>query len=137
MAKALAPKGPLPLVVSPMRRTRETAAALERQWGIAARIEPRVGEIQWLRRIMPGRWAELDLSLRRWRDDVIDALTAISADTVVVTHFVAINATVAAALNDPRVTCFRPDYCSRTVIDVADGNLFLVERGAEAATQVL
>ena len=148
MAKALAPKGPLPVVVSPMRRTRETAAALERRWGIAARIEPRVGEIpspvedlaaraQWLRRIMPGRWAELDLSLRRWRDDVIDALTAISADTVVVTHFVAINATVAAALNDPRVTCFRPDYCSRTVIDVADGNLFLVERGAEAATQVL
>src|SRR5437762_3166034 len=116
MAKALAPKGPLPVVVSPMRRTRETAAALERRWGIAARIEPRVGEIpspvedlaaraQWLRRIMPGRWAELDLALRRWRDDVIDALTAISADTVVVTHFVAINATVAAALNDPRVTC--------------------------------
>src|SRR5439155_21590840 len=45
MAKALAPSGPLPLVASPLRRTRETAAALERRWAVAARIEPRVGEI--------------------------------------------------------------------------------------------
>src|SRR5207237_9463094 len=86
---------------------------------------------QSMRGIMPGRWAELDPSLRRWRDDVSDALRAVSDDTVVVTHFVAINAAVGAALNDPRVTCFRPDYCSRTVLDVGDGNLFLVERGAE------
>jgi broad specificity phosphatase PhoE len=148
MAQALEPKGPLPLLASPMRRTRETAAALERQWGTAARIEPRVGEIpspvedlaaraQWLRGIMPSRWAELEPSLQRWRDAVIDALRAISEDTVVVTHFVAINAAVGVALNDSKVTCFRPDYCSRTVLDVADGKLILVERGAEAATQVL
>jgi len=45
MASELAPKGPLPLVASPLRRTRETAAALERRWELGARIEPRVGEI--------------------------------------------------------------------------------------------
>ena len=43
------------------------------------------------------------------RDDVIVALAAISEDTVVVSHFVAINVAVGAALDDPRVTCFRPD----------------------------
>ena len=43
MAKQLAAKGPLPLIASPLRRTRETAAALERQWKTEARIEPRVG----------------------------------------------------------------------------------------------
>jgi broad specificity phosphatase PhoE len=148
MAQALAPNGPLPLLVSPMRRTRETAAALERQWRIAARIEPRVGEIpspvedlaaraHWLSRVMPCGWAELDPSLQRWRDDVIFALAAISEDTVVVSHFVAINVAVGAALDDPRVTCFRPDYCSRTMLEVSDGKLILVERGSEAATEVL
>src|SRR5258707_9406918 len=70
MARELAPKGPLPLVASPLRRTRETAAALERRWELVARIEPRVGEIPspvedlaaraaWLRGIMPCRWPEL------------------------------------------------------------------------------
>ncbi len=41
----LAPLGPLPLVSSPLRRTRETVAVLEAAWGSPARIEPRVAEI--------------------------------------------------------------------------------------------
>src|SRR5205823_2854249 len=45
MAAALAPLGPLPIVVSPLRRTRETAAPLEAVWGTAATVDCRVGEI--------------------------------------------------------------------------------------------
>jgi len=148
MAEVLAPKGPLALVASPLRRTRETAAALERQWKIRARIEPRVGEIpspvedlagraEWLRGVMQRRWPELGEPLQRWRQAVIEALQALSEDTVVVSHYVAINAAVGAALGDERVTCFRPDHCSCTVTEVTDGKLVLVELGAEGATRVL
>jgi broad specificity phosphatase PhoE len=148
MAKKLDTNGPLPLVASPLRRTRETAAALERQWGVGARIEPRVGEIaspvedltaraEWLRGIMQRRWPELDEPLQRWRGAVIDALRELGEDTVVVSHYIAINAAVATALGDERVTCFRPDHCSCTVLDVVDGRLVLIELGAQGATRVL
>jgi broad specificity phosphatase PhoE len=45
MAARLAPLGPLPIVTSPLRRTRETAVPLETRWRYTARIEPTVGEI--------------------------------------------------------------------------------------------
>ena len=44
-AEALASLGPLGLVVSPMARTRETAAPFARAWRVEPRIEPRVSEI--------------------------------------------------------------------------------------------
>src|ERR1700694_1163169 len=89
MAGELAPQGPLPLIASPLRRTRETAAALERRWRIAARIEPRVGEIpspvedlagrgDWLRGIMQRRWPELEEPLQRWGAAVIEARRGVS-----------------------------------------------------------
>ena len=148
MAKQLAAKGPLPLIASPLRRTRETAAALERQWKTEARIEPRVGEIpspvedlaaraEWLRGIMQRRWPELDEPLGQWREAAIAALRALTEDTIVVSHYIAINAAVGSALGDQRVTCFRPDHCSCTVLDVVDRDLVLIELGAQAATRVL
>jgi broad specificity phosphatase PhoE len=60
-------------------------------------------------RIMQCRWLELDEPLRRWRDAVLEALCALSEDTVVVSHYIAINVAVGYALADERVTCFRPD----------------------------
>jgi broad specificity phosphatase PhoE len=144
----LAPRGPLPLVASPLRRTRETAAAFEQRWGAAPRIEPRVAEIpsptddlparaEWLKGVMQGRWSELDDPLQRWRRDVVLALQSIAVETVVISHFIAINAAVGHALGDDRVICFRPDNCSITVLDVAADGLRVVELGAEAATRVL
>src|SRR5205814_1799184 len=62
VADRLAPLGPMDIVISPLRRTRETAAPLERRWTRSGRIDPGVGEIpspmsdpaargEWLRRI--------------------------------------------------------------------------------------
>ena len=39
VAATLATKGPLPILVSPLRRCRETAAPLEALWGTAAVVE--------------------------------------------------------------------------------------------------
>lgn len=148
MADALAPLGPLPLVTSPLRRTRETAAALKRRWQTTARIEPAVGEIEspttelsereaWLRALMQGSWRDAP-DLESWRQGVVEALKALDHDTVVVTHFVAINVVVGHATADDRVVCFVPDNCSVTVVTNDDGELRVSELGAEVgATRVL
>jgi broad specificity phosphatase PhoE len=147
VSAVLAPEGPLPVVVSPLRRTRETAAALERVWGTEAAMEPAVGEIRapvddlvgrasWLRGVYTGRWADQDEALRGWRDQVLATLGALDRTTVVVTHFFGINAAVGAATGDDRLVSFRPDHCSRTVLDNDGGCLRLVELGAQASTPV-
>ena len=148
MALALAPKGPLPLLTSPFRRTRETAAPLERLWGVSIQTDPRIGEIpvppgvsmsraEWLKFVRQRRWPDLDRPLRLWRDRVLEALLEIARDPVVVTHFVAINVAVGHARHDDRVSCFRPDNGSCTVLD-SDGKDFrIVALGSEGKTQAI
>jgi broad specificity phosphatase PhoE len=148
VAARLAPLGPLPIVASPLRRTRETAAPLEARWRRAARIEPAVAEIpslvddlaaraEWLRGVMAGRWAEAAPALQAWRRRVIAALVAIPETSVIVSHYIAINVAVGRATGDDRVVSFAPDHCSVTIVEIAAGVLRLVERGGEAATRVL
>ncbi|MBV9410914.1 MAG: histidine phosphatase family protein [Acidimicrobiia bacterium] len=148
-AADLAPLGPLPVVTSPLRRTRETAAPFERQWNVSASIEPAVGEINsptedlaersaWLGAILRGerRWDDLDTERRGWRDGVVSALLALDVDSVVVTHFIAINAAAGAAIGDDRVVHFRPDNCSCTVLESDGHALTLMELGRQATTLV-
>lgn len=148
LAERIGPLGPLPIVTSPLRRARETSTPLEQRWRFTARIEPAVGEIpaptedpaqrgRWMREVMAGRWPGQSKDLREWRRGVADALVALVRPTVVVTHFVAINVAVGIAEGDDRVISFAPDNCSLTVLDVEDGVLRLVRRGAEATTRVL
>lgn len=149
MAEALSPIGPLPLVVSPLRRCRDTAAALEAVWGVDARVDPRVGEVvapaahaaledrpAWLAAAMAGAWADLDAERRLWRDTVVEALAGTTEDTVVVTHFIAINAAVGAATGTDQVVSFRPAPCSRTLLGVDAGRLTVVELGVEGESEV-
>lgn len=142
----------LPLVSSPLRRCRETSAPLATMWHTPARIDPRIGEIpspvedlkargEWLRGFMAGTWAEGLLmqgrvDLTDWADGVIKALLELTDDTVIFSHFVAINIATSVATRDERVISFRPDNCSVTVFETNDGKLTLFERGREAVTKV-
>ena len=148
-AAELAALGPLPIITSPLRRTRETAAPFERQWGVTASVEPAVGEVRspsddlaersaWLGEILRGkrRWSDLDDERRQWRDGVVRALLSLDADTVVVTHYIAINAAVGGAIGDDHVFNFRPDNCSCTVVESDGQALSLVELGRERETVV-
>ena len=66
----------------------------------------------------------------------MQALFDLKGDTVVVSHYVAINVAVGHARRDDRVTCFRPENCSCTVLD-SDGKDFrIVALGSEAATRI-
>ena len=148
LVQQLASLAPVDLIVSPMARTRETAVPLAVAWQVEPRIEPRVGEVQspvsglkergqWLREIGARTWPQIDAPLRQWRDHVLAALAEQDRDAVVVTHYIAINIAVGAAVSDDRVVNFQPDYCSVTVLRSTGGGLELVRRGAEAATRVL
>jgi len=148
MTARLSPLGPLGLVTSPLLRCRETAAGLASAWNTSARIEPGVAEIpspegvamadrvEWLRLAMAGPWSAMGLRYTSFRDGVAATVRALRIDTVVTSHFIAINAVIGAALSDDRMVIRSLDNCSVTVIDVVDGVLHLVEGGHEADTLV-
>lgn len=128
VVSALASIGPLPIVVSPLRRTRETAAPLAAAWGVDPRVEPGIGELtapadaaqdagRWLRALMAGTGVEHAAVMAPFRERVLRAIRAVDADSVIVTHFLAINAIVGAATDDDRVVCFSPGHCSRTTVE--------------------
>jgi broad specificity phosphatase PhoE len=147
-AEHLAPLGPMAMITSPLRRCRETAAPLAARWGVVPAVDEAVAEIPspegvamgerttWLRDAMAGTWDDLGpryvdfaAGVARWALDR-------SEDTVVVSHFVAINAVIGAAIGDRRVVIRSLDNASITVVDVGAGRLTLVEGGHEADTLV-
>jgi broad specificity phosphatase PhoE len=146
-ARTLASLSPLVIITSPLKRARETCEPLCEIWQAEAKIELRVGEIRfpsekpadrvhWLKEVMADTWPNLGQDLRQWRQGVIDALVSINTDTVVFTHYIAINAAVGLATKDDRVVCFKPDNASITVLETKGNRLNLVMRGAEADTKV-
>jgi len=148
VAERLAPMGPLSIVSSPLRRCRETSMPLAQRWSMTPVIQPAVAEIpspegytmqtrvDWLRRAMQGNWADLGDAYTGFRDGVVTALRSAAADTVVFSHFIAINAAIGAAVGDDRLVIRSLDNCSVTVMDVTADGLVLVEGGHEADTLI-
>lgn len=151
MAVQLRPLGPLRLVTSPLLRCRETAAALAAVWGSEASVDHRVAEIpspegiamadrvEWLREAMRGNWSALGERYTDYRDTVFATVRSFAdsgVDTVVCSHFVAINAVIGAAIGDDRILVRSLDNCSITVLDIVDGELCVLEGGHEADTLI-
>jgi len=154
LIEELGPGVSLPLLTSPLKRCQETSVPLARAWSAVPQVEPRVSEIPspsddltgraaWLRRIMPGTWADIakdagsgHVDYVGWRDALVARLCAVQYDTVVFSHFIAINAAVGAATGADTIVCFRPDNGSITQLDVAPTGLTLVALGREAETTV-
>ena len=148
LAERLGADRPQPIVTSPFRRCQETAAALARRWGVAPVVEPLVGEIPsppgvpmgervpWLRQAMTGTWSELGDDYPAYRDGVVGYVAALRDDTVITSHFVAINAVIGACLDDDRLVIRSLDNASITVVDTAGGRLSLVAGGHEADTLI-
>ena len=147
VAERLAAGEPAVLLTSPLARAQETAAPLAARWGLEPIIEPRVAEIPsptqdlaeratWLRRAMTGRWSDLEETYRDWRDEVVEAVASLEEDALIFSHFIAINAVAGHCLGDDAMIVFHPDNCSVTTFEVEDGEVRLVELGAEAETEV-
>lgn len=151
VAARLRPLGPMAVVCSPLLRCQQTAAVVAAQWDVVPRIEPGVAEIpspegvpmtervEWLRVAMAGTWTQLGPRYIAFRDGVMTALSQIAntgADTVVASHFIAINAAIGAILGDDRLLIRSLDNCSVTIVEVKRGLFQLVETGEEADTLI-
>ena len=148
VAEALAPLGPLPVLTSPLQRCRETAAPLEARWKVEATVEPDIAEVaaptddlaarsEWLRGALASRWEDLEPEPRAWRHRLLDRVASIDTDSVLVTHFVVINAIIGAASGDDRVLIERLANGSVTVVEVDAGALEMVSTGPSATSEVL
>ena len=146
------PQAADPLAAAPLPRNERTAG---RKLGRRPAIEPRVAEIPspiedvaergpWLRRLMAA-WTEAltpentgngRVDLSAWRQSVVDALTERTEDTVIFSHFIAINVAAGWATGDNRLVAFRPDNCSVTILETSGTALTLIEQGREADTKV-
>jgi broad specificity phosphatase PhoE len=152
VATRLSALGPLPVVSSPLLRCQQTAFPLATAWKKDVRIESLVGEIpspvgyaledrvEWLRDAMAGTWEQVAQSsgahYRTYREDVAQFVQSLREDTVISSHFIAINAAIGAATNDDRVVIGHLDNCSVSVFEASDEGLSLVEMGGEADTLI-
>ena len=136
---------PRPILVSPLRRTRQTAVPLAERWGCEVVVDPTIGEIpsptadltaraEWLDGALRSQFADLDEGVASWRAALLASVRSLDHDAVLVTHFVAINAIVGASLGSDAVTTFLPGNTSVTVVavDSASGEIVVRERGVEA-----
>jgi len=147
-AQALIERGSLPVIASPLRRTRETAQEFEMLWRRPAVVDERVAEIpspgmtlaergEWLRTLGKRRWTDLGEVVQTWRQQALECLLEISQDTVVVSHFMIINAVVGWTRGEHHVVCCQPLQGSRTTLERVGGTLTVIEGPEDGASNVL
>lgn len=149
VAQRLAPLGPMRVVSSPLMRCQQSAQPLCEAWNTKAEIRHEVGEIpspegvtiadrvEWLRAAMVGTWEALGPRYTAYRDELVHYIRNLSVNTVIFSHFVAINAVIGAINDDDRLVIYRLDNCSVTIVDRDhDGGLTLVQSGREADTLI-
>lgn len=152
VASTLSARGPLPVLSSPLLRCQQTAFPLATAWKQEVHIQPLVGEIPspegyaledrvtWLRDAMAGTWSEVAQKsgghYGDYRRAIADCVASLTTDTVIFSHFIAINAVIGAATNDDKVVIAHLDNCSVTTFEIVDGTLTLVEIGGEADTLI-
>ena len=137
------------IITSPLLRCQQTAEPLAHMWNVVVRVCAEVSEIPspegvamsdrivWLRQAMQGTWSELGSEYVAYRDCITNFVRGIQTDTVIFSHFIAINAVIGGLLGDDRLVIRSLDNCSVTIFERdATGNLSLVQGGHEADTLI-
>ena len=137
-------QSPIKVYSSPLRRAYETAILVA---GNGAKIfeEARMSEIpsntrdlkkrgKWLKEVIGRNWDKQPKRLTVWRNQIISFLESQTENTIVFTHFIAINAVVGHLTNSLSVVVCRPNNCSITVLEVSDQKLQLLSLPDEANT---
>jgi broad specificity phosphatase PhoE len=137
------------IVSSPLLRCQQTAKPFADIRTTPVRVCAEVAEIPspsgvemsarvgWLRTAMQGTWVDLGGEYVEFRDLVIKFVRSRETNTVVFSHFVAINAVIGALVGDDRLVIRSLDNCSITLLERdADGNLSIAQTGHEADTLI-
>ena len=137
------------IITSPLLRCQQTAEPLGLKWNVAPQVFTEVSEIPspkgvamsdrivWLRQAMQGTWSDLGSDYIAYRDCITDFVRSIQKDTVIFSHFIAINAVIGGVLGDDRLVIRSLDNCSVTIFERdTTGNLSLMQGGHEADTLI-
>lgn len=135
------------IFASPMKRCQETSAPFARLSGLAVTTSRAVSEVPtpdglddrvaWLQGFMAGTWETAPGIVLDWRDALIQQIETLPDNTVVFSHFVAINAVASHFEKSDQVMVFRPGHCSVTRLERSGSGMVIAERGSESATKVL
>ena len=138
------------LVVSPLKRTRETAEPVATALALAPEIRSEVAEVfdpsmpseqrsAMIGPFMAGKCSDQPERPAQWRARVVDALSQMAAeasaaggDLVIVSHYIAIGVSIGEALGDDRVVPAPIANCSITSLTIDGGKFTLLEAGATA-----
>ena len=146
---SLANPHPLTIVTSPLARCQQTARPLATLWDIEPIVNPLVAEIpspegvamdkrvDWLRMAMTKTWTELGDRYTAYRDALVNYVTSLNTDTVIFSHFVAINAVIGHATQDDQVLTMSLDNCSVTVFERNPDNTLTLQRGGREADTLI
>ena len=143
-ARALSGREPSRLVVSPLRRTRETAEPIAKAFGLEPEIRKEVAEVfdpsvppeerkAIIGPFMEGTWSDQPETLQAWRRRVVETLTEFGSgdgDVIVVSHYIAICVAIGEATRNDRVVPVKLGNASITAIDVVREKLVLVSAGS-------
>ena len=143
-ARALGHLTPVRLVVSPLRRTRETAEPIAKAFELEPEIRAEVAEVfdptlppeerkAIIGPFMDGTWSEQNETLQAWRRRVIATFVGLgegAGDVIVVSHYIAICVAIGVAIRNDRVVPIKLGNTSITTLDVHAGKLVLVTAGS-------
>ena len=143
-ARALSHLTPSRLVVSPLRRTRETATPIADAFGLEPEIRKEVAEVfdpslppeerkAIIGPFMDGTWSDQNETLQAWRQRVVETLIEIGSgqgDEIVVSHYIAICVAIGEAIRNDRVVPVKLGNCSVTRLDVVNEKMMLVTAGS-------
>jgi broad specificity phosphatase PhoE len=137
------------IVTSPLLRCQQTSEPLAQMWKVVPQVCAEVSEIPspngvamsdrivWLRQAMQGTWSDLGSDYVAYRDCITEFVRDIQNDTVIFSHFIAINAVIGGVLGDDRLVIRSLDNCSVTIFERdTNGKLSLVQGGHEADTLI-
>ena len=137
------------IISSPLLRCQQTAEPFATAKNSQVSIHAEVSEIPtpssvsfeergpWLQQAMTGTWQQLGQQFVDYKNTIANFVASLQQDTVIFSHFIAINAVIGYATNNDNLMVAQLDNCSITTFHIDDNkNLTIVDTGNEATTTV-
>ncbi|MEM1141543.1 MAG: histidine phosphatase family protein [Pseudomonadota bacterium] len=134
------------LISSPLARAQQTAEPLADLLQQDFVIDDRIREIpspvplserqDWLRTFMTQHWSQQPPELHHWRDQILEALLEQTADAVLFTHFLVINAVVGACGERDETLVVWPANASITELEVVGDQIIVKQLGEQMRSVV-